>query len=352
MLWLRNTIRALGLLLFVGIVLVTPSRISDFRSSEFALIGIFFIAILGLNLLTGYTGVISLGHGAFMAVGAYTTGVLMLGRPGLEGAGLDPPGWLPIGDGMKDVYTIPIAALVAALAGAAFGLPALRLSGPYLALATFGVAVATPIIVRKFDSVTGGSGGLSLFETENLTGAFTNAVHLPGRTVTFNDWLYYLTWSIALALFVVAWAIHHSRLGRAFRAIRDNEIAAAASGVGLATHKTLAFTLSALYAGVAGSLLAISAFSVQPGAFPVDRSIALLVGLAIGGLGSLAPLLAGAAFLVFLPQLAQDISQAPGVPAVIYGGVLILVMFAMPGGLGGLLRRLSGSLTFKLYSRS
>ena len=342
----------LGFGLFVAVVLVLPSRISDFRASEFALIGIFFIAILGLNLLTGLTGVISLGHGAFMAIGAYVSGILMLGRPGLEAGGLSPPDWLPLGDGMKDLYTIPIAALAAALAGAAFGLPALRLSGPYLALATFGIAVATPIVIRKFGDVTGGSGGLNLFDSPNLTGAIFNAVHVPGRTLTFNDWLYYLTWTIALGLFLVAWVIHNSRLGRSFRAVRDNEIAATAFGVGLAYHKTLAFTLSALYAGVAGSLLAIMTFSVQPGAFPVDRSIALLLGLAIGGLGSLAPLLAGAAFLVFLPQWAQDISKAPGVPAVIYGAVLILVMFVLPNGVGGLLRRLGEPLTSRLYRRS
>jgi branched-chain amino acid transport system permease protein len=345
-------LRALAFAVFVAAVAVVPSRISDFRASEFALIGIFFIAILGLNLLTGYTGIISLGHGAFMALGAYTTAVLMLGRAGLEGAGANPPAWLPVGGGMKDVYTIPIAALVAAAAGALFGLPALRLAGPYLALATFGVAVATPTLIRKFDSVTAGSGGLSLFETENLTGAFSNAVDLPFRTVTFNDWLYYLTWTIALALFAVAWALSRSRVGRAWRAIRDDEIAATASGIGLASHKTLAFALSAGYAGVAGSLLAISAFSVQPGAFPVDRSIALLVGLAIGGLGSLMPLLAGAAFLVFLPQLAQDVSKAPGVPGVVYGAVLIVVMLVLPNGLGGLLRRIGGLLTNGRYRGS
>jgi branched-chain amino acid transport system permease protein len=348
----RIALRVLGFGFFVGVVLVLPSRISDFRASEFALIGIFFIAILGLNLLTGLTGVISLGHGAFMAIGAYVSGILMLGRPGLEAASLSPPDWLPLGDGMKDLYTIPIAALVAALAGAAFGLPALRLSGPYLALATFGIAVATPIVIRKFGDVTGGSGGLNLFDSPNLTGAIFNAVHVLGRTLTFNDWLYYLTWTIALVLFLVAWVIHNSRLGRSFRAVRDNEIAATAFGVGLAYHKTLAFTLSALYAGVAGSLLAIMTFSVQPGAFPVDRSIALLLGLAIGGLGSLAPLLAGAAFLVFLPQWAQDLSKAPGVPAVIYGAVLILVMFVLPNGLAGLLRRLEEPLTSRLYRRS
>jgi branched-chain amino acid transport system permease protein len=350
--WSLYALRLVGFVLLAAVVAVVPSFISDFRASELALVGIFFVAVLGLNLLTGYTGAISLGHGAFMAIGAYTTALLMLGRPGLEAAELSPPGWLPIGDGMKDVYTIPIAAAVAALFGAMFGLPALRLSGPYLALATFGIAVSTPIIIKKFDNVTGGTGGLSLFESENLTGAIFNAVHVPGRTLTFNDWIYYLTWTIALALLAVAWFISQSRTGRAFRAIRDNEIAAAASGVSLATYKTLAFTLSALYAGTAGSLLAISAFSVQPGAFPAERSIFLLVALAVGGLGSLLPLAAGAAFLVYLPQLAERISNAPGAPGVLYGAALILIMFVLPTGLGGLLRRVFVPLTARLYARS
>jgi len=332
---LRYGLRALGLALFVAVVVYVPFRISDFRASEFALIGVYFIAILGLNILTGYTGAISLGHGAFMAIGAYTTAILVADH------------------GMKDLWTIPIAGLVAAAAGFAFGLPALRLSGPYLALATFGIAVATPIVIKKFDGFTGGSGGINLFEAEGITGLPEFIVTLPGgHQLSFNDWLYYLTWTIALVLFVVAWGIHHSRLGRSLRAIRDNELAAAASGVWLASHKTLAFTLSAFYAGVAGALLAISAFSVQPGAFPVERSIALLVGLAVGGLGSLAPLVAGAAFLVFLPQWAQDISKAPGVPSVIYGGVLILLMMILPSGFGGLIRRLTGPLTSRLYRRS
>jgi branched-chain amino acid transport system permease protein len=270
-----------------------------------------------------------------MAIGAYTTAILVADH------------------GMKDLWTIPIAGLVAAAAGFAFGLPALRLSGPYLALATFGIAVATPIVIKKFDGFTGGSGGINLFEAEGITGLPEFIVTLPGgHQLSFNDWLYYLTWTIALVLFVIAWGIHHSRLGRSLRAIRDNELAAAASGVWLASHKTLAFTLSAFYAGVAGALLAISAFSVQPGAFPVERSIALLVGLAVGGLGSLAPLVAGAAFLVFLPQWAQDISKAPGVPSVIYGGVLIVLMMVLPSGFGGLLRRLTGPLTSRLYRRS
>ena len=188
-----------------------------------------------------------------------------------------------------------MAGLIAAAAG--FGVRAARapLSGPYLALATFRIA-ATPIVIKKFDGSRAGAAASTSSRPGDHQAAGVHR-HAPGgHQLSFNDWLY-LTWTIALVLFVVAWGIHHSRLGRSLRAIRDNELAAAASGVWLASHKTLAFTLSAFYAGVAGALLAISAFSVQPGAFPVERSIALLVGL-VGGLGSLAPLVAGAAFLV------------------------------------------------------
>jgi branched-chain amino acid transport system permease protein len=330
---MRNAFRVLGFLLFVAVVLLLPSRLSDFRSLELAQVGIFYIAILGLNVLTGYTGVISLGHSAFMAIGAYTTAILVADH------------------GVKDLYTIPLAGLIAFAAGFAFGIPALRLSGPYLALATFGVAVSTPIVIKKFDNFSGGTGGINLFESPDLTGAFFG-VHVFGRTLTFNDWIYYLTWSIALGLFIVAWAISVSPFGRALRAVRDNEIAATASGIWGASHKTFAFAISAFYAGVAGSLLAIWANSVQPGAFPADRSISLLVGLAVGGLGSLVPLVTGAAFLVYLPQWAQDLSKSPGVPAVIYGAVLIVLMLVIPGGVGGLLRRVTAPLTTRLYPRS
>jgi branched-chain amino acid transport system permease protein len=331
--WLRAALRVAALALAAGILLLLPSYVSDFRASELASVGIFFIAILGLNVLTGYTGQISLGHGAFMAVGGYTTAILISDH------------------GVKDVYTIPLAGLVAGLAGFLFGLPALRLSGPYLALATFAVAVATPTVIRRFEDLTGGSSGILLFEEPGLTGALLNVVHVPGRTLTFNDWLYYLTWMIALVLFVAAWAIHHSRIGRALRAIRDSEVAAASSGVNLAAYKTLAFAISAFYAGVAGALLAISATAVQPGSFPVELSIQLLIGLAIGGLGSLVPLVAGAVVIVFLPQWAQEISTSPGVPTVVYGAALIVTMFLLRNGLGGLLRRVGEPLTTRLYSR-
>jgi branched-chain amino acid transport system permease protein len=357
--------RLLGVAAFVVAIALLPRFLSDFRASEFARVGIFFIALIGLNILTGYTGQISLGHGAFMALGAYTTALLVSGRPGLELAGLDPPGWFPLGDGMQDVWTIPIAAAVAGVFGFLVGLPALRLRGLYLALATFALAVSMPLVLREPETLTGGTNGISLFGTteERLTGAVLNSVEIPviGRTLTFNDWTYYLTWTIALAGLAIAWLVLRGRSGRAFKAIRDSEVAATSSGVSLAYYKTLAFAISAAYAGVAGSLLAIVSTIVAPGAFPVFLSIQLLIGAVIAGLGSLVGLIFGALFLYYLPvgiqELAdvgrlpdglQDAARSPGMPGVIYGVVLILVLFLLPRGAAGFLRKVSEPLTNRL----
>ena len=311
-----------------------PRYIGDFRAFQFATIGVYFIAILGLGILTGHTGQISLGHGAFMAIGGYTTAILVADH-----------GW-------KDLATIPVAGLVAGVAGLIFGIPALRLTGLYLALATFAIAVAAPAVIKKFEGFTGGGSGIDLFTEPGLTGAAANAVHPIGRTVTFNDWLYYLTWTIAVVLAVAAWLLVRGRVGRALRAARDSEIAAASSGVNLAVYKTLAFAVSAFYAGIAGSLFAISVAFVNPETFPIRLSLELLIGLVVGGLVALAPLILGAAFVVLLPTWAPEISNAPGLPSVIYGGVVILLMFAIPSGIGGALHRLVEPLTMRLYSRS
>ena len=344
-------VRLIAFAAAVVLLAVIPSRIGDYRASQFALIGIYFIAIVGLNVVTGWTGQISLGHGAFMAIGGYTTAILIADH-----------GW-------KDVATIPVAFLVAGVVGFFFGLPALRLSGLYLALATFAIAVAAPSVIKKFEGFTGGSGGINLFEAKGLTGAIFNVIHipswLPGRSVlTFNDWIYYLTWTIAVVLFAGAWALGASRFGRAFRAVRDSEVAATAAGVNLATYKTLAFAVSAAYAGVAGSLLAISIAFVNPDAFPIFLSIELLVGLVVGGLGAGWTLVFGAAFIVYvrsidqlaeverLPDRLQIFAKEPGAPSITFGAILILLMFLIPTGIGGLGRRLLGPLTGRLYSRS
>jgi branched-chain amino acid transport system permease protein len=338
---------------FVVAVAVLPSFISDFKAREWADVGIFLVALLGLNILTGYTGQISLGHGAFMAIGGYTTAILMAGNEEFGG---------PFAGGVKDLWTIPLAGLVAGLVGLAFGLPALRLSGLYLALATFAIAVAMPSTAKRFADWTGGGTGIQLFGTPEATGSITN-VHVLGRTLTPNDWIYFLSWSIALVAFAGAWLILRGRTGRAFRAVRDSETAAVSSGVSLARYKTLAFGISAAYAGIAGSLLVISRAFINPDSFPVALSIFLLVGIVIGGLGGLSGLVFGAIFIAFLPLWAQgqdlgsllphrivEETQKPGGPSIVYGVVLILLMFVLPNGVGGLFRKIGQLFATRRYS--
>ena len=354
-------------------VLLLPRVISDFRAQQLAYVGIYFIALLGLNLLTGFTGQISLGHGAFMLVGGYTTAILMSNEePPLELLGHQFTG------DVRDIWTIPIAGLVAGFCGFLFGFPALRLTGLYLALATFAIAVAAPAIVKKFDEFTGGGGGINLFDLETRTKStsVTDPVTFESKDLgveifginipSFNDWLYYLCWTIGLVMYGVVWFLLRGRFGRTLRAVRDSELAAASSGVDLARYKTLAFGISAFYAGVAGSLLAIATTFVNPDTFPIALSIFLLVGVVVGGLGSLWPLVFGAVFIHFMqvewaqrvevvvpdfiPVLGDIDTDAPGAPAVAFGVVLILLMLAFPGGAAGVIRSLK-SLTTRGYHR-
>lgn len=306
----------------LGVVLaVLPSFVSAFRAQQLAYVAIYLVALIGLNILTGYTGQISLGHGAFMAIGGYTTAILMSDH------------------GVKDVWTIPVAALVTGVVGFLFGIPALRLSGLYLALATFAIAVSMPAVIKRFEGFTGGGSGINLFGIPELTASLT-PVTVLGRELTFNDWLYYLCWTVALIGYVVAWLLLRGRTGRALRAVRDSETAAQSSGVSLPKYKTLAFGVSAAYAGAAGSLFAIATTFVNPDTFPVALSILLLVGVVIGGLGSLVGLIAGAIFIQFLPIWAQEASKSPGAPSIVSGVLLIALMFVLPTGVAGLIGRL------------
>jgi branched-chain amino acid transport system permease protein len=350
----RRVIGIVAYAAFVVFIAVLPSFVGDFKAREYAYVGIYLTALLGLNILTGYTGQISLGHGAFMAIGGYTTAILMVGNEQFGG---------PISGGLKDVWTLPFAGLVAGAVGLAFGLPALRLSGLYLALATFAIAVAMPSTIKRFEEFTGGGQGIQLFGAPELTGGVSN-VEILGRSLTPNDWLYYLSWTIALVAFAVAWLILRGRTGRAFRAVRDSEIAAVSSGVSLARYKTLAFGVSAAFAGVAGGLFAIASAFVNPDTFPIALSIYLLVGVVVGGLGGLSGLVFGAIFIQYLPLWAQgqdlgshlpdfivEETQKPGGPAIVYGVVLILLMFVLPAGVSGLFRKIGQLISARRYSR-
>jgi branched-chain amino acid transport system permease protein len=344
----RSALPALKVALFaaaVVLVAVLPRYMGEFRLSQFTFVAIYFIALLGLNILTGYNGQISLGHGAFMMVGAYVSAVLTLGRPGLEALLFEPPDWLPLGDGLRPIFTIPIAGLLTGIVGLLFGLPALRLAGVSLALATFAVAVSLPQLAKwgRLEDLTGGGGGLVL-----------NLPTTPfGWDISTRHWLYYEAWVTAGILFLAAWLLVRARVGRAWRAIRDGEIAAASSGVSPAAYKTFAFGVSSFYAGVAGALLAIEVSYVNPDTFPLSLSILLLASVVVGGLGSLTGVIFGALLLEFLPIYAQDppftdsalSKQAPGV---VFGVLLILIMFLFPGGVAGVLRRLTAPIVRRL----
>jgi branched-chain amino acid transport system permease protein len=303
-------VRATGLVGAVALVALLPAWISHFDSFRLTFVGIYFIAIVGLNVVTGYSGQISLGHGAFMAIGAYTTAILSVNY------------------GVGVYWTIPIAGVVAGLFGFAFGFPALRLSGVYLALATFGLAVAIVLIAKNY-SFTGGGSGKGLEQPSS-----------PINGLATHVWLYYLTWGIALVMLGVAWALLRGRLGRSLRMVRDAPIAAIAFGVSLAKFKTIAFGIAAFYAGIAGGLFAIRTAYVNPDTFPISLSILLLTGAVLGGLGSLEGMIFGALFIQFAPQYAEKINNSA--PTVIYGLILLAVLFLMPEGAAGLLRQLRG----------
>ena len=257
--------RRLYLLGVAAVVLVVlPFVLSDFRTVQLATAGAYFIAIVGLDVLTGHSGQVSLGHGGLMAVGGYTTAILMAHH------------------GVLDLWTIPLAALVAGAIGLLLGVPALRLSGLFLALATFGIAVVLPTLLKHFNGFTGGSTGITLF------GRPTQSGHGAGYLGMTNDtWLYALTWTVGVALFLFAWCLLSSRFGRALRAARDSEVAATASGINVSAYRVIAFGVSAAYAGAAGALYAINVAYVSPDTYSIQLSLFLLVGAVVGGYGSI-----------------------------------------------------------------
>ena len=290
-----------------------PFQLVPFRVFQFTMVLVYAVALLGLNLLVGHGGQISLGHGAFFAVGAYGTAIMMFH-------------WeLPY------PVTLPLAAVAAFLIGLGLGIPATRLRGLYLALVTLSIAVFLVPLLKRFESVTGGSMGLTLEKPQP-----------PAWTGLAEDqWLYFLTLAVTAVAFAVTYSLLRSRVGRALHAVRDNEAAAEVMGVRPAFYKRLAFAWSAMFAGAAGCLYTWVIGFVSPDSFTVNLSITMLAGIVVGGLGSMWGPLLGGLFVMFVPSLAQDINKAA--PGVIFGLLIIAVMYVAPTGLAGLAGRAAHS---------
>src|SRR5688572_9009204 len=306
----KRNLLALAVVLIVACAL--PFLVSNYRTFQLTLVLVYALALLGLNILTGYSGQISLGHGAFYALGAYVTAILM------DRAGV--PYWL----------TVPAAGAACLLAGFLFGLPALRLEGLYLALATFALGVAMPQLL-KYDHLakwTGGVQGIVIAKPDPP----------PGVPLNADQWLYFFTLAVTMVMFLLAWNLLRGRIGRALVAIRDQHIAAEAMGVDTAMYKSLAFGVSAMYTGVAGALSAIAIQYVAPDSFNIFLSIVFLVGIVVGGLASISGALYGALFIQFVPNIADEISKAA--PWAIFGIFMIGFVYLMPTGVAGAVRLL------------
>ncbi len=305
----------LASLLLVIVAAALAFVVSDYRLFQLTMVVVYAVAILGLALVTGFNGQISLGHGAFYAVGAYVTAILM--------TLYNVPYWA----------TLPVSAIICAVIGLLIGLPALRLGGLYLALTTFALAVATPQLLKYklFEAWTGGVQGLTIDKPDPPFGLQLNA----------DQWLYLFTLGVGVVLFILAGNLVRGRIGLAMRAIRDHPLAAEATGIDVALFKTRTFAVSAMFTGIAGSLGAIAVGFVAPDSFTVLLSITLFVGLVVGGVASIAGPVFGGIFIAFLPNVAEEVSKAA--PGAVYGLVLIAFMYLLPsgvaGGLGRLLRR-------------
>jgi branched-chain amino acid transport system permease protein len=279
------------------------------------------IAALGLNLLTGYNGQVSIGHGAFFGVGAFTTGLLMTKQ-----------GW-------SYEATIPVAAVVAALVGILVGFPALRVRGLYLALVTLGLAVLFPSLVSKW---VHGEGGVALLRPE--TRQFASLLN----GLDDDQWQYYETLVITVGLFLLAWNLIRSRMGRAMVAVRDQELAASAMGVNVAWVKVGTFSLSAAYAGIAGSL-SVMVNHLADGTNPIlyfQLSIEFLVAVVIGGSGTILGPAVGAMVLVFIQRQSETlVPDQPVLAPAILGTALILIVFVLPEGVVGGFKKLWGRLS-------
>jgi branched-chain amino acid transport system permease protein len=291
-------------LVVLAVLLLVPLVVKNFIIFQMTMLLIYGVAVLALNILTGGSGQFSLGQSAFYAIGAYTSAVLMETF------------------GVNYALTLPVAGVICFGAGFLFGQPALRLSGVYLALATFALATAMPQLLKLgyFEKWTGGVQGLVVEKPDAPFG-------LP---IGQDMWLYYFTLVITIAIYVASINLLRSRSGRAFMAIRDNEIAASSMGVNVALYKTLAFGVSAGITGVAGALGAIAVQFVAPDSYTITLAISLFLGMVVGGVGWLPGSFIGSAFIIFVPNIAESVSK--GLSGAVFGVLLFLVIFLVPHG--------------------
>ncbi len=307
-----STGKWVGLAVLAVALLILPFLFKNYRVFQFNLVLVYAIAILGLNILTGFNGQISLGHGAFYAFGAYTAAILM------DKTGV--PYWA----------TLPAAGVVCFVFGYLMGFPALRLAGHYLALATFALALAVPQLL-KYKKIEGFTGGVQGIVLSKPVPPFEFS--LFGQPLSPDRWLYFVSLFAAVVMFVLAYNLLHGRVGRALIAVRDHPIAATAMGINLPVFKSITFGVSAAFCGVAGALGAIVVAYVSPDSFTVNLSIFLLVGVVVGGLASIPGAIFGAMFIQYVPNIADELSKSA--PAAIYGVLLIGLMYLMPMGIMG-----------------
>jgi branched-chain amino acid transport system permease protein len=313
-----------GLAVVAAVVLGLLSyKIGSFRDYQLAELAANVTAVAGLTVLIGISGQISIGHGAFMAVGAFTGALLVMHL-----------NW--------PLYLVILAgAASAAAAGGIVGVAAARLRGPYLAGATLMLAVALPSIADRYQGVFGGDQGLNI----NIT-----VPSFLGAAFPLTQWLAWVCCAAALVTLVLLANLVRSRVGRSWRAVRDDEVAASLAGLNVARLQILAFVVSSACAGVGGVLLAVVTANVAPGAYTLSLSIGLLTAAVIGGLGSLAGAVWGSLLLVLVPSFLTNLSNSHGlssaaassVPIAAYGLVLIIVMLIFPAGIQGAVRRLLG----------
>lgn len=318
----------LMLLAFIGIAVLLET-LPPFRGTQLAAMAYFVPAVAGLTVLTGINGQISLGHGALMACGAYTTAVLLQ---------QDSP--LPF------LLVVLIAVVVTSLVGVVVGAAASRLHGPYLAGATLAFAVGLPGLAVYLEGPLGGEQGLRVSPPQSSGAVDSAYFFLTGHDLSALNYIGYLCWALALLVLLLLSNLIRSRYGRIWRAVRDDEVAAELAGIHLGRTRVLAFVVSAACAGLGGALLAIVSRLAAPGSFTIVLSIYLLVAIVVGGLGSLLGAVIGSALLVFLLPFVTNLgmdaglssAQAANVAPLVFGVFLVVTMLAAPQGLVGTLR--------------